>query len=104
VLDDECASVAAEVRAGTVLQLNSSSLAGRHGQGARAAAFELAQRFPVVLGSDAHGTLRPPSLCAGLRTLIGGAVAPHAAHNMLDGGPRSLLRYGLTRTAAARVA
>lgn len=104
VLDAGWAAIADEVRAGAVLQLNVTSLTGRHGDSARAAAFELARRFPCVLGSDAHGPLRPPSLCTGLRAAIGEAIPPHAAHRLIDGGPRALLRYGLTPAWAARAA
>jgi tyrosine-protein phosphatase YwqE len=91
VLDDGCAAIATEISAGTVLQLNATSLTGQHGQEAQAAAFQLARRFPCVLGSDAHSTVRAPALCAGLRALIEGSVAPNAAHRMIDGGPRGLL-------------
>ncbi|HEX8074589.1 MAG TPA: CpsB/CapC family capsule biosynthesis tyrosine phosphatase [Thermoleophilaceae bacterium] len=91
VLDDGCAAIATEVRAGSVLQLNATSLTGRNGEPARSAAFELARRFPCVLGSDAHGPLRPPALCTGLRAAIAEAVPPPSAHAMIDSGPRGLL-------------
>lgn len=105
VLDLDCAAIAAEVSAGSVLQLNATSLTGAHGAIPRAAAFELAARFPCVLGSDAHGPARPPSLCAGLKSAIREAgIAPPAAHRLVDGGPRALLRYGLAPAAAARAA
>jgi protein-tyrosine phosphatase len=104
VLGDGCATLAAEVHAGGVLQLNATSLIGLHGDTARTAGLELAQRFPCVVGSDAHGGVRTPSLCAGLRAAVDAGIAPHAAHQLIDGGPRSLLRYGLMRSSRARAA
>jgi protein-tyrosine phosphatase len=105
VLDRDCEAIAAEVARGSVLQLNATSLTGAHGAIPRASAIELAARFPCVLGSDAHGPARPPSLCAGLRAAIRDAgIAPPAAHRLIDGGPRALLRYGLSPAAPARAA
>ena len=104
VLDDGCAALAAEVRAGSVLQLNATSVTGLHGEAARAAALELARRFACVLGSDAHGGVRAPALCAGLRGLIEESVHPRTAHAMIDGGPRALVGEGLGASRSALAA
>ena len=104
VLEEGCAAVSAEVGAGSVLQLNATSLTGLHGDTAQAAALELARHFPCVLGSDAHGGPRAPALCAGLRAAIEEAIPAPEAHKLVDGGPRSLLRHGLVRSVAARAA
>jgi tyrosine-protein phosphatase YwqE len=78
-----------------VLQLNAGSLDGRHGIDARRAAFELIDRFPCVISSDAHGRRRRPALAAGLRAAVTQGVRHDAAHRMVDDGPRALLREGL---------
>jgi protein-tyrosine phosphatase len=100
ILDDGCAELHLEAAAGSVLQLNSGSLDGRHGIDARRAAFELIDRFPCVISSDAHGRRRRPSLAAGLRAAVTQGIRHDAAHRMIDDGPRALLRDGLTRPLA----
>lgn len=95
VLDDGCAELHLEAAAGSVLQINSGSLDGRHGIDARDAAFALIERFPCVISSDAHGRRRRPSLAAGLRAAVTQGVRHDVAHRMVDDGPRALLRDGL---------
>ena len=86
-----------ELAAGAILQVNASSLLGRHGGAAREAGVELARRYPVALASDAHGPWKPPSLTAGVRAAIElGVPAPHA-YRAAGSAPRALLRNGLAQ-------
>src|SRR5918999_1313478 len=60
-------AVAAELRAGARLQVNGSSLTGRHGAHARAWGIELLRSGRAdVIASDAHRVTRPPLLSAAL--------------------------------------
>ncbi len=96
VLGDGAHALRRELAAGTVLQVNASSLLGRHGGPARAAGAELARRYPVALASDAHGPWKPPSLNAGIGAAIDLGVPEPLARRMADSAPRALLRNGLT--------
>jgi protein-tyrosine phosphatase len=95
VLDGGGAGLRRELAAGTVLQVNASSLLGRHGGAAREAGAELARRYPVALASDAHGPWKPPSLTDGVAAAIGLGVPAALARRMADSAPRALLRNGL---------
>jgi protein-tyrosine phosphatase len=100
ILADGCADLHLEAAAGSVLQINACSLDGRNGAEVRRAAFELVNRFPCVMSSDAHGRRRRPALTAGLRAAVTHGVRHDVAHRMVDDGPRALLRDGLTVPAA----
>jgi tyrosine-protein phosphatase YwqE len=104
VLDDGCAALAAEIAEGSVAQVNSGSLDGRHGIDARRAAFALIERFPCAISSDAHGRRRVPSLSAGLSAAIAQGVRHDVAHRLVDAAPRALLRDGLKLPPVARAA
>lgn len=90
-----------ELAAGAVLQVNASSLLGRHGGAARAAGAELARCHPVALASDAHGPWKPPSLTAGAAAAIELGVPARIARRMTDSAPRALVRNGLALPAPA---
>jgi protein-tyrosine phosphatase len=95
ILADGCADLHLEAAAGSVLQVNACSLDGRNGDDVRRAAFELVERFPCVISSDAHGRRRRPSLTAGLRAAVTHGVRHDVAHRMVGDGPRALLQEGL---------
>lgn len=93
-----------ELAAGALLQVNASSLLGRHGGPARDAGAELARRHPAALASDAHGPWKPPSLTAGVEAAIELGVPAPLARRMAGSAPRALMRNGLAlpeRAAAA---
>jgi protein-tyrosine phosphatase len=95
VLDGGALGLRRELEAGTVLQVNASSLLGRHGGAARDAGAELARRYPVALASDAHSEWKPPSLTAGIAAAIELGVPEPLARRIADSAPRALLRNGL---------
>jgi protein-tyrosine phosphatase len=95
------ADVAAERRAGAWLQVNGSSLTGRHGAQARAWGIELLRSGTAqVIASDAHRPSRPSVLSAALAALPG---IPHA-EAFVSANPRALLRHGLPAAPVARAA
>jgi protein-tyrosine phosphatase len=84
------------VRRGSVVQVNASSLAGRHGARARQLGLEVvASGLPFVLASDAHSPGRPPLLSEGARALSAAGLDPRAIHTAVDTGPPRLLEEGL---------
>jgi protein-tyrosine phosphatase len=95
VLDDGGAALRRELAAGSVLQVNASSLLGRHGGPARDAGAAIARTFPAALASDAHGPWKPPSLTAGTEAAIALGVPGPLARRMADSAPRALMRNGL---------
>jgi protein-tyrosine phosphatase len=80
------------LRAGAKLQVNGSSLIGRHGGRAREWALELAAAGRVaVVASDAHRPTRGPVLTEAVRTLVEAGVTPEEAERMVSATPRALL-------------
>ena len=78
--------------AGAKLQVNGSSLIGRHGPRVRDWAIELASSGRVdVVASDAHRPSRGPVLTEAVRTLVEAGVAPEEAERMVSATPRALL-------------
>jgi protein-tyrosine phosphatase len=78
--------------AGARLQVNGSSLIGRHGARAQEWAIELAASGrTAVVASDAHRPSRGPVLTEAVRTLIEAGVAPEEAERMVSATPRALL-------------
>lgn len=78
--------------AGAKLQINGSSLIGRHGPRVRDWAIELASSGRVdVVASDAHRPSRGPVLTEAVRTLVEAGVAPEEAERMVSATPRALL-------------
>jgi protein-tyrosine phosphatase len=94
-------AVAAERRAGARLQVNGSSLIGRHGSQAREWGIELLRTGAAdVISSDAHRPSRPSVLSAALEALAG---IPHA-EAFVSSTPRALLRHGMPAAPVARAA
>src|SRR5207248_3149450 len=80
VLEDGCAALRHEIAQGSALQVNASSLAGRHGEAARVAAARLVlERHATILGSDAHSRSRAPALTNGLTSAVQIGLEPGAA-------------------------
>ncbi len=94
-LDDDCAALRSEIDRGGLLQVNGSSIAGWHGDVARDVGLELVARLPAVVASDAHGRLRPPALSVASEVAAATGLAPTLTADLIDHGPRALLRTGL---------
>ena len=87
---------------GAVLQVNGSSLTGRHGERARAAALELALTGrAAVVASDAHRPSRGPVLSAAVAELVAAGLAPADAERLVSSSPAALLERGLAPSPAA---
>jgi protein-tyrosine phosphatase len=103
MLDDD--AIEGELRAGARLQVNASSLLGRHGARARAGAVELVRAGRVhVLASDAHRPSRGPVLGAAVAALAAEGLAGPGIEALTARNPRALLADGLgdaPRTARA---
>lgn len=86
-----------ELRAtGALLQVNGSSLLGRHGYEARGRALALARAGHVdVIASDAHRPKRGPVLTRAVAAVVAAGVDPAVAERMVAATPRALLEDGL---------
>jgi protein-tyrosine phosphatase len=92
-------AIAGELEARARMQVNGSSLTGRHGEGVRAAAVALVRAGCVhVIASDAHRPTRGPVLGAAVAELAAEGIAGEA---LVAGNPAALLAHGLSATAAA---
>jgi protein-tyrosine phosphatase len=81
---------------GARLQINGSSLTGRHGEDARRWALQLAADGRAdVIASDAHRPSRGPVLGEAVAILAGAGVAYGAAERMTSATPRAFLDEGL---------
>jgi protein-tyrosine phosphatase len=81
---------------GKLLQVNGSSLTGRHGEQARRWALELALAGRVaVIASDAHRPSRGPVLSAAMAELTAAGVTPETAEATVSTTPRALLDAGI---------
>src|SRR4051812_10542288 len=104
VLEGGGAAVKHQIAQGSALQVNASSLAGRHGGEARRAAVRLLlDKHATVLGSDAHSLARGPALTQGLEHAVRIGLEPAAAAALVAWAPRALLARGLP-TRPLRVA
>ena len=82
---------------GAVIQINASSLTGRHGPEARDAALSLARSsLPFLLASDAHSPSRPPLLTAAASELISAGIDGATVRAAADVLPEAILRHGLS--------
>ena len=94
-----------ELRAGALLQVNGSSLTGRHGGAIRAAAVALVRSGRAhVIASDAHRPTRGPVLGAALAALAAEGLAGAAVEALVAARPRALLEQGMAAPRAARAA
>ncbi len=92
-----------ELDAGSVPQINATSLLGRHGPEARRRAFDVIRTAPrAVVASDAHRPTRGPALTAAMHALVDGGVPAPTAEWMTAQGPRTLLEHGLAPRATIR--
>lgn len=92
------------VRRGSVVQINASSLAGRHGARARHFGLEVVTSgLPFVLASDAHSPERPPLLSEGARELSAAGLDPGEISSAVDTGPARLLEAGLGALARSNL-
>lgn len=102
LFDDGAAALERELSAGALLQLNASSLLGRHGPSARRRALGLATDGRAsMIASDAHTRERGPGLTRAHEALCAGGAAPEIARGLVDVGPRVALDRGVPLAAGA---
>lgn len=89
-------AVDAERAAGARLQVNASSLTGRHGEQAREHGLRLVRAGRAdLLASDAHRPTRPPQLSAALDVLAGEGLRRGELESLVGATPRALLDRGV---------
>jgi protein-tyrosine phosphatase len=89
-------AVARERAAGALLQVNASSLTGRHGPDARTWGIDLLRSGAAdLIASDAHRATRPPLLSAALDVLAGAGMPRHALEPLVADVPRALVACGI---------
>ena len=85
-----------QVRRGAILQINASSLVGRHGPESERRGLAIAHSgLPFVIASDAHSAARPPFLSEASRRLSAAGFDPEVIEAAVDIGPARLLEVGL---------
>jgi protein-tyrosine phosphatase len=95
------AIVREQVDAGAILQINASSVTGRHGPDPRRRALALARSgLPFVLASDAHSPARPPQLTPAAIALEAEGVDRATVTAAVDVLPEALLTRGLAAAGA----
>ena len=98
-------AVAAERAAGARLQVNGSSLLGRHGADALASSVRLLRAGEAdLIASDAHRDTRPPVLSDALAALAAHGIPRAAAEPLASAAPRALLARGIAPARDARAA
>lgn len=103
-LEDGLKAIRREVVAGSALQLNVWSLAGRHGEEPRAAALRLVREgLATVIASDAHADWRRPLLSRGARSLLDADLDPQTVRRLSASGPQRLLESGLASPSRSRL-
>ncbi|GAC1316951.1 MAG: tyrosine protein phosphatase [Thermoleophilaceae bacterium] len=101
-LEDGQAALRHELDCGSLLQVNSWSLAGRHGGETHEAAERLIKTGrAAVLASDAHGGWRMPALSLGVECAAAAGLSPASAARLVDANPRRLIERGLPLTLGA---
>jgi protein-tyrosine phosphatase len=91
----------AELSAGSLLQVNATSLTGSHGARERDRALRLVRaRLASVVASDAHRPTRGPALEPALRALLAAGVEEDLARDVVDVAPRAVLEEGLAARRA----
>lgn len=106
-LGEDLASLRYEVLYGSVLQLNVWTLAGRHGEEARAIALRLVREgLASVVASDAHADWRRPLLSRAMADLERAGIDKLTTRTLAVTGPRRLLEAGVRsrRTVAPAAA
>jgi protein-tyrosine phosphatase len=85
-----------ERAAGALLQVNASSLTGRHGADEQAWGIELVRTGRAdVIASDAHRATRPPQLSAALDVLASHGMTRAELEPLVAATPRALLHRGI---------
>jgi tyrosine-protein phosphatase YwqE len=85
-----------ELAAGALLQVNASSLTGRHGADAEAWGADLVRSGRAqVIASDAHRATRPPQLSAALDALAAAGLDRAVLEPLVSATPRGLLSHGI---------
>ncbi len=98
-------AVAAERAAGACLQVNGSSLIGRHGADALAWGVRLLRTGQAdAVASDAHRVTRPPVLSAALAALAEHGMPRAVAEPLVSAAPHALLAHGIGPASGARAA
>jgi protein-tyrosine phosphatase len=104
-VESDLTSVRREVTAGSALQLNVWSLAGRHGDGPRSAGFALVRAgLATVVASDAHADWRRPLISQGVKALLRAGVGDPMVRRLTGSGPRRLLECGVRTPVSALAA
>ncbi len=94
-----------QVRRGAILQINASSLVGRHGPESERRGLAIAHSgLPFVIASDAHSSERPPFLSGAARRLSAAGFDPELIEAAIEIGPARLLEIGLPVGQAERAA
>jgi protein-tyrosine phosphatase len=102
LLADDGAALAHELRHGSLLQLNATSLYGDNGVGAERVAVRLAVlKATVAIASDAHSSVRAPALELGFRAARAHGISEPVARRLTGFGPARLLGAGLVPPLAA---
>ena len=92
-----------QVRRGAILQINASSLIGRHGPESERRGLAIAHSgLPFVIASDAHSAARPPFLSEAARRLSAAGFDPELIEAAVEIGPARLLEIGLPAGQAER--
>jgi protein-tyrosine phosphatase len=85
-----------ELKAGSWLQVNSSSLTGSYGEETRMAALELLARHDkVVVSSDAHGRTRPPMLSRAAVIARSAGLSAERVCRAVDKDAPRLVKFGI---------
>lgn len=93
---DGAAGLRRELAAGALAQVNALSVLGLHGPEAEIAAFDLIDEGLVAaVGSDAHGSTRPPTLSLARARLREAGVPEALARELTASGPRRLVLRGV---------
>jgi protein-tyrosine phosphatase len=89
-------AVERELAQGALLQVNASSLTGRHGADARRWGIELVRSGQAdVIASDAHRITRPPQLSAALDVLVDAGADRGTLEPLVSATPRALIAHGI---------
>jgi protein-tyrosine phosphatase len=89
-------AIARERAAGALMQVNASSVTGRHGADAREWGIDLLRSGGAdLIASDAHRVTRPPMLSAALDVLARAGMPGPALEPLVRDTPRALLASGI---------
>lgn len=103
--EDVQAGLERELASGSLLQVNSWSLSGDHGEQARVAGHWLLRSGAVTaLASDAHPGWRLPALQMGVEQAVACGVPRADARPLTDVNPMRLVRRGMAVEPAVRAA